>query len=78
MSEAAPADANACLAMQHQIDRLYPGLRMASRSEQKRFGRRLLQDALAGRLVERSVPASADVEIAPGVYVGLQDGVAPA
>ncbi len=78
MAEADPADANACRAMQRQIDQLYPGLRTAARAEKKRFGRRLLDDAVAGRLVEWSVPSSADVQIAPGVFVGLQDEPAPA
>jgi hypothetical protein len=56
MADADPADANACPAMQPQIDRLYPDLRAAPRAEKKRFGRRLLEDALAGRLIERSFP----------------------
>lgn len=72
MREAEPADANACRAMQDQIDKLYPGLRTASRAEKKRFGSRLLQDALAGRLVEYSAPSESDVQIAPNVFVGLQ------
>lgn len=72
MAEADPAETNACRAMQAEIDRLYPGLRTASRAEKKRFGARLLQDALAGRLVEYSVPAASDVQIAPNVFVGLQ------
>jgi hypothetical protein len=73
MAEADPADANACRAMQAQIDRLYQGLRTAPRAEKKRFGQRLLDDAMAGRLVEYSTPSASDVLIAPGVLVGLQD-----
>jgi len=73
MAEADPEDANACRTMQTQIDRLYPGLRTAPRAEKKRFGLRLLDDAVAGRLVERSVPSASDVQIALGVFVGLQD-----
>jgi len=33
-----------------QIDNLCPGVRTASRQEQKRFGRQLIEDAVAGRL----------------------------
>jgi hypothetical protein len=72
MAAADPAEANACRIMQAQIDRLFPGLRTASRAEKKRFGRRLLEDALAGRLVEYGTPGPSDVAIAPGVVVGLQ------
>jgi hypothetical protein len=72
MREAEPADANACRAIQAQIDKLYPGLRRASRAEKKRFGARLLQDAIAGRLVQYSAPEASDVQIAPNVFVGLQ------
>jgi hypothetical protein len=66
MTEADPADVNACRAIQAQIDGLYPGLRTASRAEKKRFGQRLLDDALAGRLVESSVPSASDVQISSG------------
>jgi hypothetical protein len=72
MAEADPVDANACRAMQVEIDKLYPGLRTASRVEKKRFGARLLQDALTGRLVEYSTPSASDVQIAPTVFVGVQ------
>jgi hypothetical protein len=73
MAAADPAEANTCRALQVQIDRLFPGLRTAPRAEKKRFGRRLLEDALAGRLVEYGIPGATDVPIAPGVVVGLQD-----
>jgi hypothetical protein len=58
--------------MQAQVDRLFPGLRTASRAEKKRFGARVLQDALAGRLVEYGTPDPSNVQIAPCVVVGLQ------
>jgi hypothetical protein len=45
MAAADAAEANACRALQAQIDRLFPGLRTAPRAEKKRFGRRLLEDA---------------------------------
>jgi hypothetical protein len=48
-AEAEPADASAARAIQQQIDQRFPGLRTAPRSEKKRFGRWLLQDAVAGR-----------------------------
>ena len=72
MAAADPEEANACRAMQAQIDQLFPGLRTASRAEKKRFGRRLLEDALAGRLVEYGTSGPSDVPIAPGVVIGLQ------
>jgi hypothetical protein len=73
MAEADPADVNACRAIQAQIDGLYPGLRTASRAEKKRFGQRLLDDALAGRLVQRSLPSASDAQISSGDFIGLQD-----
>jgi len=73
MEEADPAEASACRNLQCEMDRLYPGLRAAPRAEKKRFGRRLLDDAVAGRVVEYSVPSPSDVQIAPGVFVGFQD-----
>jgi hypothetical protein len=72
IAAADPAEANACRAMQAQVDRLFPGLRTASRAEKKRFGARVLQDALAGRLVEYGTPDPSNVQIAPCVVVGLQ------
>jgi hypothetical protein len=33
-----------------QIDNLCPGIRTASRQEQKRFGTKLIEEAVAGRL----------------------------
>jgi hypothetical protein len=53
MAEADPADANIVSILQPEIDRLYPGLRTAPRAEKKRFGARLVQDALTGSLVSR-------------------------
>lgn len=69
----ATADPEATFArgLQIEIDKRFPGLRTASRDEKKRFGRRLLEDALAGRLVERILnPNEGDVRIAPGLFVG--------
>jgi hypothetical protein len=45
-----------------QIDNLCPGVRTASRQEQKRFGRQLIEDALAGRLPFRF----GDLGVTPG------------
>ena len=70
MVSADPTEADLVRRMQTEIDRRYPGLRTASRQEKKRFGRQLLTDALAGRLVERTdEPSEGDVEIGPNVYV---------
>jgi hypothetical protein len=75
MSQAEVADANTVRLMQAEIDKRYPGLRTASRTEKKRFGRRLLEDASAGRLTERADGASeGDVRIGPNVYVGGSGG----
>jgi hypothetical protein len=58
--------------MQAQTDKLYPGLRTASRAEKKRFGRRLLEEAKAGRLVEHTAALPSDVQIAPNVYIVVE------
>jgi hypothetical protein len=69
VAEAAPGDAAAAQALQHQIDQQFPGLRTAPRAEKKRFGRRLLEDA--GKLVERTEARPGDVQIGPDLYVGF-------
>lgn len=72
MHAADVSDAEACRTIQAQIDRRYPGLRTASRSEKKRFGARLLEDAKAGRLVERSAPLPTDIQIGPNTYLATE------
>ena len=73
MAEADPIDANAARALQQQIDQRFPGLRTASRAEKKRFGVRLLDDAVAGRLVERCEgPSPSDVELFPNLYLAAE------
>ena len=70
MAEADPTEANAARALQQQIDQRFPGLRTASRAEKKRFGAWLLDDAVAGRLVERGDgPNPSDVELFPNLYL---------
>jgi len=70
MAEADPAEANAARAIQQQIDQRFPGLRAASRAEKKRFGARLLDDAVAGRLVEHcDGPEPSDVELSSNLYL---------
>lgn len=68
MNAADPAEADLARSLQADIDRRFPGLRNASRTEKKRFGRRLLEDARAGRLVERVAgPSPSDTQLAPNV-----------
>lgn len=70
MAKADPVDANAAMLLQRHIDRLFPGLRTASRAEKKRFGARLVDDALAGKLIERSAPLPGDAQLSENIFVG--------
>lgn len=67
---AEPVEAETVRIMQAVIDQRFPGLRTASRAEKKRFGARFVQDALAGRLIERcDDPQPGDVEMNPNFYL---------
>jgi hypothetical protein len=68
MAEATAGDADTVRLVQKEIDRLYPGMRTASRTEKKRFGTRLVQEARGGSLVERrDGPAEGDVAVGPNL-----------
>jgi hypothetical protein len=69
MEEASHEDPAQCRAIQDQIDGAYPGLRSASRPEQKRFGCHLLRDALAGTLVTRGELQASNTVLAPGLAI---------
>jgi len=72
VAEADPADAQTADILQKQIDLQFPGLRTASRAEKKRFGARLLDDALAGRLFSQCAPEPSDVQLGPHFYIATK------
>ncbi len=73
MAAADTAEANVVRIMQAQIDARFPGLRTASRAEKKRFGMRLVDDAVAGGLVERCGGSEAsDVQLTSNLFLSVK------